>query len=150
MMLISFFSNVFDSKKDKEPIFISSKDPNSNCTLLIEEDEYSVWAYLLRPDKEGIDFDGFLCAVQDPKTIQINVKEAIKNGVAPPLSTTFANKYSYVKKLRKQDIRIVWEDVSVMIYIKDELYLIMNLQTRISYSKGISKRGPFGEPLENN
>lgn len=147
MMLFSFICSVFESAKTRDRIFITSTDFESSRTLLIEEDENSVWAYLLKPNKEGIDFDGFICAVKNPKAIQAGVVETTKNGSAPALTSAFANKYSFIKKLRKQDIKIVWNDTSVSVCIKDDVYLVMNLNTKMSYSKGISKSGPYGEPF---
>lgn len=147
MMLFSFICNVFESTRTKDQIFITSTDFESDRTLLIEEDENSVWAYLLKPDKEGIDFDGFVCAVKNPKTLPEEPIDVTKNGFAPALTSAFSNKYSFIKKLRKHDIKIVWKDTSVSVNIKDEVYLIMNLNTKTSYSKAVSKSGPYGEPL---
>ncbi|MGY3795099.1 hypothetical protein [uncultured Aquimarina sp.] len=154
LILLSLFTSVFAIGEPKtklvanvEGIFITSTDPISGRTLMIEEDEYSVWVYLLNKDKQGIDFDGFLCSVVDPESITISPQEATKNGNAPPLTTNYANKYSYIKNLKSKDIKIYWKQNRVEIKLKKEIYLIMDLQDKISYSKALSQDCYYGNSL---
>ncbi|WP_299439794.1 hypothetical protein [uncultured Aquimarina sp.] len=154
LILLSIFTSVFAigtpktrSEGTVDGIFITSTDPISGRTLMIEEDEYSVWVYVLNSDKQGIDFDGFLCSVVDPESIKISPKEATKNGNAPPLTTTFANKYSYIKNLKSKDIKIYWKQNRIEIKLKKEMYLIMDLESKTSYSKALSKDCYYGNTL---
>lgn len=154
LILLSIFTSVFAigtpktrSEGTVDGIFITSTDPISGRTLMIEEDEYSIWVYVLNADKQGIDFDGFLCSVVDPESITISPKEATKNGNAPPLTTTFANKYSYIKNLKSKDIKIYWKQNRIEIKLKKEMYLIMDLASKTSYSKALSKDCYYGNTL---
>ncbi|WP_299211054.1 hypothetical protein [uncultured Aquimarina sp.] len=154
LILLSIFTSVFAigapktrSESSVDGIFITSTDPISGRTLMIEEDEYSVWVYVLNPDKQGIDFDGFLCSVVDPESITISPKEATKNGNAPPLTTNFANKYSYIKNLRSKDIKVYWKQNRIEIKLKKETYLIMDLDSKTSYSKALSTDCYYGNKL---
>ncbi|MBQ4819060.1 hypothetical protein [Aquimarina sp. MMG016] len=148
-MFLSFFTSVFNSDTVNENIFISYTDPKSNRTIMIEEDDCSVWCHLLQKDKEGIDFDGFLCSVIDPKLLDVNIDDILELGNTPPLSKAFSNKHSYVKNLRKKDIKIYWEEDQITITIRKETYLVMNLKEKTSYSKAISKDGPYGKSLQD-
>ncbi|MHA7057843.1 hypothetical protein ACWGOQ_0011520 [Aquimarina sp. M1] len=154
IILLSLFTSVFaiGTPKTRSPrtvdgIFITSTDPVSGRTLMIEEDEYSIWVYVLNKDMQGIDFDGFLCSVVDPESITISPKEATKNGNAPPLTTAFANKYSYIKNLKSKDIKVFWKQNSIEIKLKKETYLIMDLKTKTSYSKALSEDCYYGNTL---
>ena len=71
--LITIFDMLFGAKSKNEiiedsttKIFLTYTDISSGRALMIEEETYTVWAYLFCKDKEDIDFDGFLCAVTDP------------------------------------------------------------------------------------
>ncbi|AXT50760.1 hypothetical protein D1818_07925 [Aquimarina sp. BL5] len=154
LILLSIFTSVFAigapktrSEGSVDGIFITSTDPISGRTLMIEEDEYSIWVYVLNPDKQGIDFDGFLCSVVDPESITISPKEATKNGNAPPLTTNFANKYSYIKNLKSKDIKVYWKQNRIEIKLKKETYLIMDLDSKTSYSKALSTDCYYGNKL---
>lgn len=153
-ILLSLFMDAFSigtfkskSAPSKNRIFITTTDPQSERMLMIEEDEYSIWAYLLQPDMQGIDFDGFICAIVDPETMKINPKDATKNGNATPLTSVFANQYSYVKEVTKKDIGIVWKQDTIKITVKNELYLIMDLETKTSFSKALSTDCYYGNKL---
>ncbi|WP_299314097.1 hypothetical protein [uncultured Aquimarina sp.] len=154
LILLSIFTSVFAIGTPKtrsegtiDGIFITSTDPISGRTLMIEEDEYSVWVYVLNLDKQGIDFDGFLCSVVDPESITISPKEATKNGNSPPLTTNFANKHSYIKNLKSKDIQVHWKQNRIEIKLKKEIYLIMDLDSKISYSKALSTDCYYGNKL---
>ncbi len=154
LILLSIFTSVFAigtpktrSEGTVDGIFITSTDPISGRTLMIEEDEYSVWVYVLNSDKQGIDFDGFLCSVVDPESITISPQEATKNGNAPPLTTSFSNKYSYIKNLKSKDIKIHWKQNRIEIKLKKEIYLIMDLESKTSYSKALSQDCYYGNTL---
>ncbi|MFD2561624.1 hypothetical protein [Aquimarina rubra] len=154
LILLSIFTSVFAigtpktrSESTIDGIFITSTDPISGRTLMIEEDEYSIWVYVLNSDKQGIDFDGFLCSVVDPESITISPKEATKNGNAPPLTTNYANKYSYIKNIKPKDIKVHWKQSRIEIKLKKETYLIMDLETKTSYSKALSEDCYYGNKL---
>jgi len=154
IILLSLFTSVFAVGTPKtrsgstvDSIFITSTDPISGRTLMIEEDEYSVWVYVLNPDMQGIDFDGFLCSVVDPQSIILTPKEATKNGNAPPLTSNFANEHSYIENLKSKDIKVYWKQDRIEIKLKKETYLIMDLTTKTSYSKALSKDGYYGNTL---
>ncbi|WP_378183786.1 hypothetical protein [Aquimarina sp. SS2-1] len=154
LILLSIFTSIFAigtpkprSARNVDGIFITSTDPESGRTIMIEEDEYSIWVYVLNPDMQGIDFDGFLCSVVDPESINISPKEATKNGNAPPLTSAFANQYSYIKNLKSKDIKIHWKSNRIEIKLKKETYLIMDLKTKTSYSKALSEDCYYGNAL---
>lgn len=152
--LLSIFSGIsaFFTLKSKvgntdNSIFITSTDHVSGRTIMIEEDAYSIWAYALKKDMQGIDFDGFLCSVTDPFVAKTDPLEATKDGNAPPLTISYANQFSYVKNLKPKDIQVSWKSHRIEIKIRKKTYLIMDLKNRVSYSKALSKDGYYGNSL---
>ncbi len=152
--LLSIFGILF-SKNDQEKvvyydnrIFLTSTHETSGRILMIEEEAYSVWAYLLHPDKESIDFDGFLCAVVDPLSFHTRPDDIIKERRNIPLPATFANRYSYIKNLKKKDIKVHWEKECATISIKKKKYLVMDINAKTSYSKALAKDCAYGKHLD--
>lgn len=154
-ILPSLFTDIFflDSNKTKsiktpnDKIFMTSTDSISGRTLMIEEDDYSVWVYILKPNMEGVDFDGFLCAIVDPQFLKIDPREATKNGNATPLTSNYSNQYSYIRDISSKDINVYWKQDSIEIKLKKETYLIMDLKTKVSYSKALSRDCYYGNTL---
>lgn len=154
--LVTIFDMFFGAKCKKEivedstsKIFLTHTDTSSGRTLMIEEEAHTVWAYILCEDKENIDFDGFLCAVTDPFSSNITPQEITHGKKDAPLPSVFANKYSYVENLKKKDIKIQWEKEHVNVFVKKNLYLIMDINTRSSYSRGLLKDCDYGMRLRN-
>ncbi|MCK7591175.1 hypothetical protein M0G43_11365 [Subsaxibacter sp. CAU 1640] len=133
------------NKDDK--IFIQSSSPINGQILIIEEDDYSVWCYILDKNKSEIEFSGFLCSVGDPTKTNLDLNKIKDSGLPPPLIAKYANEYSYSKNLKESDISIKWFETKVEIFIKGEKYLLMDLEDKISYSKGLSMDGPYGKML---
>ncbi len=153
-ILLSLFTGIFSVDTDKtksknttDKIFITSTDKPSGRTIMIEEDDYSVWVYVLKPDFQGIDFDGYLCSIVDPSTLDIGPKEATINGNATPLTAEYANEYSYINDLSSKDIKINWKQDVLEISIKKKNYLVMDLKTKTSYSKALAKDGYYGNSM---
>ena len=132
----------------QKKIFIESTSSFDKKTLIVEEDKYSIWCYILNENKIGIDFDGFLCSVTKPVKNKSDITKIINSGNPPPLLEKYANEFSHVKKIKPEDIKIEWKESSVEVFIKNELYLKMDLNNRISYSKSIKIKGPYGIPLK--
>ncbi|WP_074408103.1 MULTISPECIES: hypothetical protein [Aquimarina] len=154
--LLSIFDGLFsvNTKEKKQEtsaskIFMTDTHTNSGRTLMIEEEDYAVWAYLLSTDKEDIDFDGFLCAVIDPRFSDVKSYKNIRERRDAPLPALYANRYSYVKNLKKKDIKIHWQEEYVTIFIKKKVYLVMDLNARTSYSKGLANDCDYGKQLKS-
>ena len=123
------------------------EDPN--LVVIVEGNEYSVFAYIMKnSNTEPIILqDGFLCSRGTILQSASEIQEYIKNGVSPPLISEFSNDYSVVEKISNESINIAFENNMVKIYINEDLYLKMDINTGISFSKALSKEGPYGRPL---
>ncbi len=148
---VLFSLNIKEKKKKSRTtkIFMTSTHKSSGRTLVLEEEAYTLWAYLLSPDKENVDFEGLVCAVVDPLALPIDLKEISKIKKEIPLPTAYASKYSYVKNLKKKNIKIQWQKESITILIKKKTYLIMDMNTKTSYSKALSKDCDYGKQLKD-
>ncbi|MBQ0735937.1 hypothetical protein [Aquimarina celericrescens] len=150
-LILSIINGLF-TKEVREPkklhgnsVFITATEPIIGRTIIIEQDSYSIWVYLLTPNKLEIDFDGFLCSVVTPVKPNGTLKDfTIKE---QPLPIEFSNKYSFIKNLNKEDIKIDWQENQVILSIKEEVFLIMNMETKTSYSKSLSCNCPYGKSL---
>lgn len=133
-------------------LFIQSTDPDSGKMLVLEEDNYSIWAYILA-EKGGemrMEFDGFVCSVADPVELNVQPEDMhgiLQQGNGPALMSSFANEYSYQPGLRKEDVDIVWKNGIAEIWLKKVLYLRMNTEEKQSFSKSLAKDGPYGFKL---
>ncbi|AXT60607.1 hypothetical protein D1816_09665 [Aquimarina sp. AD10] len=151
-ILSSIFDGLFsaeirkDSNRISNNLFFAATDPISGRILMIEEDDYSIWGYMLSPDKEEIDFDGFLCTVVTPSKQKNDLKKISKH--RNPLPAQFANSYSYIKNLKRKDIRIHWKEKCAAILVRNKVQLVMNMDTKTSYSKGLSTDCLYGKTLE--
>src|SRR5690606_12792820 len=115
-------------------------------------DIHTVWAYVIdiTNNKDEIEFDGFICSrgtiIQTKDEIEAYIND--DQGFAPPLLAEYKNEYSIVNDLVESDIKIDWKHNIVRIFIKGIEYLLMDLDSKKSYSKGISKSGSYGIPLK--
>lgn len=136
-----------------EVLLTSEYNYEINKCVLVQGDIHSVWAYVIdiTDNKDEIEFEGFVCSrgtlIADNSEIEKYINH--DQSFAPPLLTEYKNEYSIINDLTESDIKIDWKDDIVKILIKGTEYLKMDLETKISYSKGISKSGPYGIPLEN-
>lgn len=136
---------------EHEEILVSEINEELNKAVVIDGDQHTVWAYCMEMinDEQELLFDGFLCSrgtiVSDSKEVQ----NYIENELQPPLMEGYKNKYSIHAAIVNDDFKIKWERNTIRVYINETLYLIMNMKNRISYSKSITKEGPYGKPISN-
>lgn len=129
----------------------SRYDYEMNKCVLVQGDIHSVWAYVIdiTDNKDEIEFDGFICSrgtlILDEDEIEKYIND--DQGYAPPLLTEYKNEFSIMYDLVESDISIDWENNIVRIFMKGIEYLVMDIDAQKSYSKGISKSGPYGFPL---
>jgi hypothetical protein len=132
----------------REPVYISKYLDLLKKDLIIEEDKHSIWTYLLDSENDNkIILDGFICSNGTLVRKPSDVKEYIDKDFAPPLSEDYANEFSIQKNLSESDFKIETDKNNVTIYIMDSKFVILDLDRLKSYSKSVSKSGPYGEPL---
>ncbi|GAA4841762.1 hypothetical protein [Algivirga pacifica] len=128
-------------------LYLEISSPYNQETLIIEEDQKSIWAYLL-DHKQGIIMDGFLCSTGTLVNSQQEIKAAIDRGLAPPLQTKFKNNHSIQTNLSEKIISVDWYSPNqILIYINDILYLKMLSDEQVSYSLAVNQDGPYGKQL---
>ncbi len=153
-IILSIFDGLFTSDikgisaNTTDQIFITDTDISSGRTIMIEEDTYSIWVYLLSQDRESVDLEGFLCSVVDPQTIKVNTQKVINDKSVFLLTNDLVNKHSYIKKLGKKDITIQWHTNKVIILVKNTPYLIMDIHTKTCYSKALARDCKYGKKFE--
>ncbi|RCS28225.1 hypothetical protein DUT90_01195 [Polaribacter sp. WD7] len=135
-----------------EALLQSEYNYEMNKCVLVQGDIHSVWAYVIdiTDNRDEIEFDGFICSrgtlIDNSNEIEAYINH--DQGYAPPLLSEYKNEYSIINDLIENDIKIDWKDNIVRILIKGIEYLKMDLDTKMSYAKGISKSGAYGIPLK--
>lgn len=134
-----------------EEIFLSEVNEHLERAIVIDGDQHTIWAYCLKKvnDKQELLFDGFICSRGTVVKNSQEVKNFIDNDLQPPLMDKYVNEYSIHQSLCSEDFKIEWNNASYMIkiFINDILYLVMDINKGISYSKSILKEGPYGRTI---
>ncbi len=128
-------------------IYISEDLISINKQVVIEEDKYSIWAYVVDKVENKIVLDCFLCTRGTQILNSSKVQEFINQGFAPPLSKMYSNSFSIIEDLAEEDIKINYDEGLIRLNIKDIEYAILDLKNKKSYSKSISNSGPYGHEL---
>ncbi len=137
----------------RETIYISKHLDSIKKDLIIEEDKHSIWAYLLDSESENdnkIVLDGFVCSTGTVVEKSSDVREYIDNDFAPPISEDFINDFTIQKELQEKDFNIETSNKGVIISIKGTEFLILDFINSNSYSKAVSKPGPYGFPFNKD
>ncbi len=147
-LILSMINGLFPVKEKSiirnDKIFLTSLDTTSGRILMIEEDIFNVWVYMLHRDKKRIDFNGFLCTVINPE-ISNTTEKANKDTILPK---KYISSHGYVKNLKKKDITIHWHKNYASVLIRNRVYLVMDIKSKIGYSKGLLRNCEYGKPLE--
>lgn len=130
----------------KEDIYVSDVTEQDQLSIVIKGDEHTVWAYLMKivGEEHHVIFHGFLCSrgtiVDNPE----EVEEFLEQDLLPPLIEEYSNEFSIQMDLKNENFEIEWDEFEVRVYIKTVLYLVINYTKERSFSKAISKNGPYG------
>lgn len=130
----------------KTDIYITEFNETENRKLIIDSDEHSVWAYILDSENK-IELDGFLFSCGTIVESIENIQEFIDKDFQPPLAKRFENKFSVLSGIKNENIKIIWGENLIKIFLNGIEYLVMDILNRQSYSKAISEKGAYGNPL---
>jgi hypothetical protein len=130
-------------------IYISKINEEQNREIVVEGDDHSIWAYVLKHSEESIaiEFDGFLCSRGTIVETSKEIKEYINKVISAPLMKKYSNEFSIQRGIENENIEIDWKGNEISIKLNGIIFLIMNIKNRKSYSKSISKKGAYGIPI---
>ena len=136
----------------KEEIFVSAINERLERAIIIDGDEHSVYAYCMKMigDEQELMFHGFICSRGTVVNLSKDVGMFINQDLQPPLMEEYRNEYSVGESILNEDFRIEWEEKEkvIKVFLSDVLYLIMDMESQTSYSKSVSKEGPYGRPID--
>ncbi|WMJ75487.1 hypothetical protein RCC89_20330 [Cytophagaceae bacterium ABcell3] len=134
----------------KEKIFITTYDEESKRSVVIDEDDHAIWAYLTLPDAMEVDFPGFICSVKQPVSEVEDPSIYFKQGVAPPITKSFSNEFTFLPEVKASQFSVEWDEQAshVKVLVNAQVFLVMDYVNRCSYSKGLSSESPYGLPLD--
>jgi hypothetical protein len=133
----------------RDPIYITKQIDSQSRELIIESDDFSIWAYLMDSENENnIILDGFICSLGKVLDSTAEVKDYIEKGYAPPISKDFLNDFTIQNDITEKDIDIKVDSKGISIYIRDLKFLEMDLINLYSFSRSISKSGPYGQTMD--
>ncbi|MBR9859589.1 hypothetical protein GYB22_02335 [bacterium] len=126
-------------------IYIQEQNPFADETLVVEEDENSIWVYRVDSEKKIVQ-DVLFCSTGKLVENSADIKEASITGQAPPLLRSFANELYIQKGLTEDDISINWLSVDeVEVCLKSQPFVKLSMATNETFSRAVNKDGPFGK-----
>ena len=130
-------------------IYLSEINEKQNREVVVEGDDHSIWAYVLKHSEEsiGIEFDGFICSRGTLVETSKEIKEYINKAISAPLMKRYSNEYSVQSGIKNENIKIDWNGNEISIKLNGIDFLIMDIENRKSYSKSTSEKGPYGIPI---
>tara|TARA_R100001369_G_scaffold31716_3_gene56246 strand:+ start:603 stop:1016 length:414 start_codon:yes stop_codon:yes gene_type:complete len=130
-------------------IYLTKINEEQNREVIVEGDDHSVWAYVLKHSEEStrIEFDGFICSRGTLVETSKEIKDYINNAISAPLLRQYSNEFSIQREIENKNIEIDWNGNEISIKLNGIDFLIMDLEKRESYSKSTSEKGPYGIPI---
>jgi hypothetical protein len=136
------------SEKEEEFILLESYNSENGKILVVDNDEHSIWAFLMDAETQEIEFDGFVCSLSEPFKTEEEVEKLIEDGFSPAITQAFASEYAHQPKALEYELNAEWQDDGyVFVYLNEELVLVMDLEENISFSKSVKENGPYGMAL---
>lgn len=134
----------------KKRLFISSDSENGILCLVIEEDKFSIWAYVFDMQANKISNSCFLFSKIKPLA-KLDYTKLDKNNPSP-LTLEFANELSIIEKVDEKYFEIAWQvnNDSVLIYFKSQLICYLEIGEKRGYTKTLNKDGIYGNKWKNN
>jgi hypothetical protein len=130
-------------------IYLSKTNNEQNREVIVEGDDHSVWAYVLKHSDEsiGLEFDGFVCSRGTLVENSKEIKGFIDKAISPPLLKKYSNEFSIQKSIENENIVIEWNGNEIKVKLNGIDFLIMDIKNQKSYSKATSENGPYGIPI---
>lgn len=137
-----------DSATVREKIHVKFENPNGNEYVIIEEDDYSIWSYVMDTETDTIIFSGFICAIQPPVADTTDLIHFMEEGIAPPLLESYANEYSIVLDAHAEDFQVLWSEDAADIFMGPVFYARLNVKHKLHFVVSIAEDGIYGYSLE--
>lgn len=140
--------DIEENFNEEEFVLYESYNGDAGKILVIDNDEHSIWAFLMDSETQEILFDGFVCALSQPFENEAAVESLIEEGGAPAITKEFASDLAVQADALDKEFAAEWEDDGyVFVYLGEELVLVMDLEEEVSFSKAVKKDGPYGYAL---
>ncbi|WP_370979718.1 hypothetical protein [Agaribacterium sp. ZY112] len=118
-------------------------------TVIVENDGFSVWAYLLNRDETGIEKDTFICSPISPDSVLD--RKYIEEGNPPKITEEYATESAKIDDISRKDIYVkTTGEGDFCILVKREAFAAIYKDEERGYSKAILKSGGFGNPWCSN
>ena len=134
----------------KKRLFISSDSVNGKLSLVIEEDKFSIWAYIYDMKARRVSSSCFLFSKIKP-LLKLDYSK-LDSESPPPLTIEFANDLSVIKKVDENDFEIAWQinNDSALVYFKSQLICYLEVGENRGYTKTLNKDGLYGNKWKYN
>ncbi len=135
-------------EENDEFVLYESYNSEINKLVIIDNDEHSIWAFLMDSETQEIEFDGFVCALTAPFENEDAVEKIIEEGGAPAITQEFASEFALQANALEKEFTTEWgDDGYLFIYMDGELVVVMDLEDQVSFSKSVKQDGPYGLAL---
>ena len=133
------------SEENDEQILLESYHPESRKILILDHDDHSVWAFILDGETEEIEFDGFVCSISEPVETEEEVEKFLEEGFSPRITKAFASDSCHQPEILSKDFKADWlDEYTVEVSIDEELFLLMDINNGVCFTKSVKEDGPYG------
>lgn len=132
-------------ESEDEYILLESYNSELNQIVILDNDDYSIWAFVMDSETQEIEFDGFVGSLEKPLATEAEVEKLLEEGFAPAITQEYASENCLISDALEKEFSAIWHDSGVVeILIDGVTQTLMDLEEQISYSKAIQTDGPYG------
>lgn len=133
------------AESEDEYVLLESYSPEYDKIIVLDNDEHSIWAFVMDGDSQEIEYDAFVIGLTDPFDSEDDVQALIDQGYAPPMLAEYASETCLDPHALKKDFSIQWmEDGWVEISINGKQQVLIDLDEEAVFTKAVKLNGPYG------
>lgn len=133
------------SESEDEYVLLESYSPEYDKIIVLDNDEHSIWAFVMDGDSQEIEYDAFVISLTEPFQTENEVQELIDQGYAPPILAEYASDTCVDTHALKKDFSVRWmDDGWVEILINGKQQVLIDLDEEAVFTKAVKANGPYG------
>lgn len=143
MLFFIFAQNCVSSEKKSFSVLIKNNNATSGFNLVVEDYNYYFWAVLYDKNSYSPICSCFIGTTRNPLTVSEMPKPFDGN---LPISEDYASEMAILETFSEADLNIEWDKKgeSVVVYVKDHPYCLLNGRNQKGYAKAVKMNGSYG------
>ena len=133
------------AEQEDEFVLLEEFSAEHGKIIVLDNDEYSIWAFVLDAQTQEIEIDVFVCSLSQPFEDEEEVEQMIENGYSPAITTFFASDSAVKPNALKSEFSVKWiEDGWLELFMDDQLVVMIDLDQEEAFTKAVCEDGPYG------